>query len=146
METPLGQQTQFLHWMKMVKPRGKSTGGGPAVIVLGAGILLLVVFLAMGVAWSMRASASSQTQAQKTVSAAFLTNSGAAIADVRTCLQVRAGSGEGLFRCSVVAPGCRRSFLFRVGGTTSRATPYDQPRSVFLSPCEFASDPSGDVS
>ena len=101
--------------------------------------------MAMGVTWSIRASATTQTAAQKTVASAFLTSPGAATADVRTCFQVNAG-GAGLFRCSVVAQNCRRSFLYKVTRTTNRVTPYDQPRSIFISPCDFASDPAGDIS
>jgi hypothetical protein len=131
----------------MSKPGGKNIGGRPAAIILGAGLLLLVAFLAMGVTWSIRASASSQsTAAQKTVATAFLTHSGAAIANVRTCFQVRAGGASELYRCSIAAPNCSRSFVFRITKTTSRVTPYDQPRSIFVSPCDFASDPAGDVS
>ena len=136
----------------MFRLGGNSVGGRFAGIVLGAGVLLLVAFLAMGVTWSIRASASAQATAQKTVASAFLTRSGAAIADVRTCFQIHAGvqGGAGgtseLFRCSILAPNCRRSFVFRVTGTASRVTPYDQPRAIFVSPCEFASDPAGDVS
>ncbi|HEX4520013.1 MAG TPA: hypothetical protein VH063_10575 [Gaiellaceae bacterium] len=110
------------------------------------GILLLVAFLAMGVTWSMRASATAQTAAQNSVAAAFTTHSGALIADIKTCTQLRDGAAVGIFRCSVAAPGCRRSFLFNVRKSTNRVTPYDQPRSIFVSPCEFASDPAGDLS
>lgn len=129
----------------MSRPGGNRVGGSSASIVLGAGLLLLVAFLAMGVTWSIRASASSATSAQKTISAAYLTRSGAAIADIRTCFRVEAGGGSALYRCSVAAPNCRRSFLFKVS-STNRVTPYDQPQAIFLSPCEFASDPAGDVS
>ncbi len=130
----------------MLKPGGNGAGGRSARIALVAGLLLLVAFIAMGVTWSIRASATAQTTAaQRTVASAFLTSSGAAIADVRTCFQVRSG-GASLFRCSVAAPGCRRSFLFKVNRSTNHVSPYDQPRSIFLSPCEFASDPAGDVS
>lgn len=130
----------------MFKPGTNSVGGRSAGIVLGAGLLLLVALLAMGVTWSMRASASSQMTAQKTVGSAFLTRSGAAIADVRTCFAIRSGGASELFRCSIAAPNCNRSFVFRVSSATSRVTPYDQPRTIFVSPCDFASDPAGDVS
>jgi hypothetical protein len=147
MQSPLWQRTRFVHWSAMSKPGGHSVGMRPAGIALGVGLLLLVAFLAMGVTWSIHASASSQTAgAQKTIASAFLTPSGAAIADVRTCFQIKAGGATQIVRCSVAAPNCRRSFLFRVSRTTSRVSPYDQPRTVFISPCDFASDPAGDLS
>jgi hypothetical protein len=101
----------------------------------------------MGVTWSsMRAGTTAQSSAQKTVASAFLIRTGAAIANVRTCSQVSAGEASGIFRCSVAAPNCSRSFLFKVSKSTNRVVPYDQPRSIFLSPCDFASDPAGDLS
>ncbi len=147
MEGRLWHRTLFVHWNEMSKPRGHNVGMRPAGIALGVGLLLLVAFVAMGVTWSIHGSGSSQAStAQRTVASAFLTPSGAAIANVRTCSQIRAGGAAQIVRCSVVAPNCRRSFLFRLSTTASRVNPYDQPRTIFISPCDFASDPAGDFS
>jgi hypothetical protein len=130
----------------MLKLGGKKAGGTVGGVITGVGVLLLIAVLAMGVTWSMRASAGAETAAQKTVAARFLTASGVATADVRACTQIDSGGTTGMFRCALVTAQCHRSFLFRVRKAGTTVVPYDQPRSIFASPCEFASDPAGDLS
>ncbi len=124
----------------MLKLAGRPVGG----IVAGIGVLMLVALVAIGMSGKVGESATEH--AQKTVGAHFLDHAGRQTASVGTCRQVLAGGTSGIFRCAVVTPRCRRTFLFTISRKiANKVVPYDQSQSLFQQPCTFASDPADDL-
>lgn len=123
---------------------GAILGGVTGGIVAGVVALVLIAVAIVGVLSLLRDSPAQR--AQKEVSSLFTGAGGKRTATVKACRQVGKRGTDRTFRCEIVAPECRRSFLFiEVAATFYTTTHVMQPADIadvaLSDPCRVPSDP-----